>query len=64
MGQQTWEDLIQQLIRTGTLQSPNVIKALQQVPREPFLPENVKANAAIDCPLQIGLGQTASAPLN
>jgi protein-L-isoaspartate(D-aspartate) O-methyltransferase len=32
------------------------------VPREPFLPENVKASAASDCPLPIGSGQTASAP--
>jgi protein-L-isoaspartate(D-aspartate) O-methyltransferase len=62
MSQQKWEDLIQRLVRSGILRSPSVIRALRQVPREPFLPENVKANAAVDCPLPIGSGQTASAP--
>lgn len=62
MSQQKWENLIQKLIRSGILRSPNVIRALRQVPREPFLPENVRANAAVDCPLPIGSGQTASAP--
>jgi protein-L-isoaspartate(D-aspartate) O-methyltransferase len=59
---QQWEELIQKLVRGGILRSPNVIRALRQVPREPFLPENVKASAATDCPLPIGSGQTASAP--
>ena len=57
-----WEVLVKNLVRSGVLRSPEVIRALQHVPREPFLPENVKANAAIDCPLPIGSGQTASAP--
>jgi protein-L-isoaspartate(D-aspartate) O-methyltransferase len=62
MSQQKWEGLIQRLVRSGILRSPKVVRALRQVPREPFLPENVKANAAMDCPLPIGSGQTASAP--
>jgi len=62
MSQQKWEGLVQKLVRSGILRSPNVIRALRQVPREPFLPENVKAQAATDCPLPIGSGQTASAP--
>jgi protein-L-isoaspartate(D-aspartate) O-methyltransferase len=57
-----WEDLIQTLVRSGILRSPNVIEALRRVPREPFLPEPVKSSAATDCPLPIGSGQTASAP--
>jgi protein-L-isoaspartate(D-aspartate) O-methyltransferase len=64
MSRQSWESLIQKLVRGGVLRSPNVIRALRQVPREPFLPENVKANATMDCPLPIGSGQTASAPLS
>ena len=64
MSHQDWEGLIQKLVRRNILCSPNVIRALRQVPREPFLPENVKANAATDCPLPIGSGQTASAPLS
>ncbi len=57
-----WEDLIQKLVRSEILRSPNVIEALRRVPREPFLPESVKSSAATDCPLPIGSGQTASAP--
>jgi protein-L-isoaspartate(D-aspartate) O-methyltransferase len=62
MSQQKWEGLIQKLIRSGILRSPKVIRALRQVPREPFLPEKVKDSAVMDCPLPIGSGQTASAP--
>ena len=57
-----WEELIQKLVRNGILRSPDVIEALRRVPREPFLPEPVKSSAAMDCPLPIGSGQTASAP--
>lgn len=57
-----WEDLIQKLVRSGILRSPNVIEALRRVPRELFLPEPVKSSASTDCPLPIGSGQTASAP--
>ena len=64
MSQQSWEGLIQKLVSTGILRSPNVIRAMRQVPRSQFLPENVRANAAVDCPLPIGSGQTASAPLS
>jgi protein-L-isoaspartate(D-aspartate) O-methyltransferase len=60
--QKKWDELVQKLVRNGILRSPNVIRAFRQVPREPFLPENMKASAASDCPLPIGLGQTSSAP--
>jgi len=64
MSNRSWEDLVQCLVREGILRSPNVIKALQSVPREQFLPENMKSYAAVDTPLPIGWGQTVSAPLN
>ena len=64
MNNQKWEELIQKLIRSNILRSTQVINALRKVPRENFLPENVKAYAANDCPLQIGSRQTASAPLS
>lgn len=64
MSEQKWEDLIQNLINSGILKSPQVITAMRKVPREKFLPENMKIHAATDCPLQIGSGQTASAPLS
>jgi len=64
MEKQAWEELIQRLIRAGILRSPKVIRALRQVPRDSFLPERVKAHAAMDSPLPIGFGQTISAPLS
>ena len=64
MEKQAWEKLIQKLIAQRILQSPEVIQSLQRVPREPFLPENVKSYGAVDSPLPIGFGQTASAPLS
>ena len=64
MEKQAWEELVQSLKRRGLLQSMNVIRALRRVPREPFLPDSVKPYAAIDSPLPIGSGQTASAPLS
>ena len=64
MSQQKWEDLIQKLVSSGILRSDKVIRAFRRVPRELFLPENVKVHAALDCPLSIGSGQTASAPLS
>jgi protein-L-isoaspartate(D-aspartate) O-methyltransferase len=59
---QQWEGLVESLIRRGILRSPNVIRALRLVPRHFFLPEEVKSHAAVDSPLPIGSGQTASAP--
>lgn len=57
-----WQNLIRNLIGEGILRSPQVIRALQLVNREHFLPENMKQYAAADCPLSIGWGQTVSAP--
>jgi protein-L-isoaspartate(D-aspartate) O-methyltransferase len=64
MENQAWEGLIQRLIGGGILRSPGVIRALRRVPRDSFLPERVKAHAAVDSPLPIGFGQTISAPLS
>jgi len=57
-----WEQLIQNLINEGILHSPTVIRAMRLVSREPFLPERLKSHYAVDTPLPIGWGQTASAP--
>jgi protein-L-isoaspartate(D-aspartate) O-methyltransferase len=59
-----WENLVQSLIQEGILHSPNVIRAMQLVPREKFLPENSKSFGSVDAPLPIGWGQTVSAPHN
>jgi protein-L-isoaspartate(D-aspartate) O-methyltransferase len=40
----------------------DLLKAFEKVPREEFVPEDVKAHAYTDQPLQIGHGQTISQP--
>jgi len=57
-----WEQLIRNLIAEGILKSPNVIRAMRIVSREPFLPESLRPQHCIDTPLPIGWGQTVSAP--
>lgn len=56
------ERLVKQLIRNGYIQSPEVERAMMSVPREEFLPPEVRDEAYIDSPLAIGEGQTISAP--
>lgn len=50
------------LIRSGYLESPEIIEAFRKVPREEFVSPNLKKDAYIDHPLSIGHGQTISAP--
>lgn len=57
-----WERLVQSLISEGLLHSPAVIRAIRQVNRANFLPENMQSYCAVDSPLPIGSGQTVSAP--
>ena len=64
MTNDSWNDLIESLIREGILRSPHVIRAMRLVPRDKFLPESSKAYGAVDSPLPIGWGQTVSAPHN
>jgi protein-L-isoaspartate(D-aspartate) O-methyltransferase len=54
--------LIQKLQRDGHLRSPSVAAAMLSVPREEFVPPEVRAEAYWDQPLSIGAGQTISAP--
>jgi len=57
-----WKKLVDSLLRQGILQSPKVVNAMLLVPRVKFLPEGIQAYSAADAPLQIGFGQTISAP--
>jgi protein-L-isoaspartate(D-aspartate) O-methyltransferase len=57
-----WENLVNSLVRQGILQSPKVVNAMLLVPRFKFLPEDIQPYSAADAPLQIGFGQTISAP--
>lgn len=54
--------LVEKLILEGVIKSEKVKKAMLAVPREQFVPENVRRWAYIDEPLPIGYGQTISAP--
>jgi len=62
MEKAAWELLIRNLMAGDILHSPKVIRAMRLVSRESFLPDSVKSNYAVDTPLPIGWGQTASAP--
>jgi protein-L-isoaspartate(D-aspartate) O-methyltransferase len=57
-----WEKLVDSLVRQGILQSPEVVNAMLLLPRFKFLPEDMQPYSAADAPLQIGFGQTISAP--
>ena len=54
--------LVQNLIYEGRILSDLVKKAFLKTPRELFLPDHLKKYAYVDTPLEIGKGQTISAP--
>lgn len=56
------EQLINRLLKERYIKSDMVKKAYLKVPREEFIPEYLKMQAYIDRPLEIGNGQTISAP--
>jgi protein-L-isoaspartate(D-aspartate) O-methyltransferase len=55
-------ELVARLQEWGYLKSPAVKAAFLNVPRERFVPEDVRRSAYEDVPLPIGRGQTISAP--
>jgi protein-L-isoaspartate(D-aspartate) O-methyltransferase len=52
---------VEDLVREGLLKDPNIVKAMEKVPREEFLPADAKSYAYVDAPIPIGYGQTTSA---
>jgi protein-L-isoaspartate(D-aspartate) O-methyltransferase len=54
--------LVDSLVSRGYVNSEAVEKAMRRVPREEFLPRDMKDEAYVDSPLPIGEGQTISAP--
>jgi protein-L-isoaspartate(D-aspartate) O-methyltransferase len=54
--------LVENLKERGILTQEKVAEALLAVPREKFIPEDVKTQAYVDTPLSIGSEQTISAP--
>ncbi len=54
--------LVDSLVRRGYVTSKAVEKAMRLVPREEFVPTDIRNEAYVDTPLPIGEGQTISAP--
>jgi protein-L-isoaspartate(D-aspartate) O-methyltransferase len=54
--------MVEGLEREGYIQSRAVKAAMSEVPRELFVPDAYRAYAYLDTPLEIGHGQTISAP--
>lgn len=61
--ERSWQALVDELIRAGTLRTPRIIGAFRAIPRSLFVPPGYAAAAvAVDAPLSIGHGQTVSQP--
>jgi protein-L-isoaspartate(D-aspartate) O-methyltransferase len=54
--------MIAEQIRARGVRDPRVLNALERIPRELFIPEERRAQAYEDSPVQIGYGQTISQP--
>lgn len=62
MMQNEREELVEKLLKNGHIQTGKVKKAMLHVPREEFMPPEIRDYAYLDRPLPIGKGQTISAP--
>ncbi len=56
------KNLVEKLKREGRITTRKVEKAFLKIPRENFIPPHLKSKAYLDTPLEIGEGQTISAP--
>lgn len=54
--------LVESLKLYGYIRTPEVERAFLTVPREEFVPQELRKKAYVDAPLPIGQGQTISAP--
>ncbi len=55
-------DMVEQQIRRRQVRAPNVLRAMEEVPRHRFVPERQRGSAYVDSPVPIGDGQTISQP--
>ena len=55
-------EMVKEQIEERGIVDKKVLKAMQEIPREDFVPESMKASAYDDNPLPIGNGQTISQP--
>lgn len=60
--QQQREAMVNEQIRARGIENPLLLKAMSEVPREAFVPEDMKPYAYRDSPLPIGEDQTISQP--
>ena len=56
------KELVRKLSQSGYIKTEKVRKAMEEVPREEFIPASNRPYAYADQPLPIGEGQTISAP--
>jgi protein-L-isoaspartate(D-aspartate) O-methyltransferase len=56
------DHLVDSLVRRGYVVTEQVERAMRRVPREEFVPPDLRDEAYVDTPLPIGEGQTISAP--
>ena len=56
------ERMVERQIRRRGIGTPRLLHAFRAVPREEFVPENMREFAYEDGPLPIGEGQTISQP--
>lgn len=56
------EEMVEFQIRRRGIKDERILSAFLKVPREEFVPADVKEYAYDDCPLPIGYGQTISQP--
>ena len=54
--------MVERQLRARGIESERVLAAMGEVPREEFLPDNVRESAYVDGALPIGEGQTMSQP--
>ncbi len=54
--------LVENRLRVRGIQDEHVLSAMASVPREEFVPEDLREDAYVDGPLPIGHGQTISQP--
>lgn len=63
---ESWEEkcigMVEQQIEKRGVKDPLVLKAMREVPRHEFVPENLQNQAYDGTPLPIGYGQTISQP--
>jgi len=59
---QARERMVREQIKARGISQPQVLEAMQSVPRHPFVPQDLMDSAYKDHPLPIGEGQTISQP--